>query len=227
MIPTPAPQPPYLRKAKASPPSAIAPANRSQNDRPAPAPHPPHSRKAKRSQNDRTASVSLPLSQREQQVCEYLSQGISFEAIANHLSLSPAAARAYYRRALSKRQRTIASASLEQGDSSAPRVRSTAAKPELAVDLGSGYLDVRTCKINILKIAESLQSLERKHRTNSTPDQIKALEGDESAKGWDFVGRSPNPQTTITELPRHLRLRKPYSRRTRRTGVGFRLALAS
>lgn len=204
---TPAPQPPYLRKAKAC--------------------LPPGKASAKRSQNDRTASAPLPLSPREQQVCEYLSEGMSFELIANRLGLSPAAARAYYRRALSKRQRTIASAPLEQGDSSAPRVRSTAAKPELAVDLGSGYLDVRTCKINILKIAESLQSLEGKHRTNSTPDQIKALEGDESAKGWEFVGRSPFSQTTISEPPCHPFRRKSTSRRSRPTGFGFRVALAS
>jgi DNA-binding CsgD family transcriptional regulator len=86
---TKAPQPLHSRKTKALPPGK-APANRSQNDRPTPAP--------------------LPLSEREQQVCEYLAQGTTFEAIARHLSCSPAAARAYHRRALSKRQRTIASA---------------------------------------------------------------------------------------------------------------------
>jgi hypothetical protein len=135
---------------------------------------------------------------REQQVCECFSQRMTFETIANHLGMSPAAAREYHRRALDKRQRTIAH--LDQGERYALSPRKTPAKP---VVLGSGYLDVRTCQINILKIAESLQSLERKHRTNSTPDQSKVLEGDESAKSWDFVGRSHFSQTTITDLSRH------------------------
>jgi DNA-binding CsgD family transcriptional regulator len=113
MIPAPTKHQPHSRKSKATPPLGKSPANRPQNDRPASAP--------------------LPLSQREQQVCECFSQRMTFETIANHLALSPAAAKEYYRRALSKRQRTIALASLEQGDSSAPRVRNALANPEPAV----------------------------------------------------------------------------------------------
>ncbi len=85
------------------------------------------------SQTDRLTPAPLSLSPREQQVCEYLSQGVSFEAIARHLSCSPAAARAYHRRALSKHQRTIALASLEQGDSYAPSDRTASATLEPAI----------------------------------------------------------------------------------------------
>ncbi len=143
-----------------------------------------------------------PLSLRQQQVLDYRSQGVSFEVIADHLGCSLRAAIEYHRRALGKLQRTndFALAPLEQAESYARSPRKTPAKP---VVFSSSYLDVRTCPINIVKISETLQSLERKHRTNSTPDQSKVLDGDESAKGWDFVGRSHSPQTTIIDPPRH------------------------
>ncbi len=233
--PTPAPQPPYLRKSKPSLPSAKALANRSQNDH--------------------HASDPLPLSQREQQVCEYLSQGLSFEAIANHLNCSPAAARAYYRRALSKRQRTIALASHEQGDSSAPRVRKATAKPELALakvpqmhrgNCRSG--DERSPHQRPSLVSESfaprvrpssaLASIcERSPFHSPAVDVSALLERPNSldlcvsslfVKGNSVTtGRSHSFQTTITDHPPRPRRRKLTSRRSRYAGVGFRVAIAS
>lgn len=176
---------------------------------PAPTKQPPHSRKAKvsakRPQNDRPTPAPLPLSQREQQVCEYLSQRMSFEAIANHLNLSPAAAREYHRRALDKRQRMSAPAPLEQGDCS------TAAEPELAV----------------AKVPCDRPSVEAPVLVER-PNAIDLCVSSLFVMGKPFTTwRSLNPQTTISELPRHPFRRKTFSRLTRRTGVGFRVALAS
>jgi DNA-binding CsgD family transcriptional regulator len=68
---------------------------------------PPGKANAQRLKIDRPSSAPLPLSQREQQVCEYLSDGLTFEVIARHLGFSPAAAKEYYSRALSKLERKL------------------------------------------------------------------------------------------------------------------------
>jgi DNA-binding CsgD family transcriptional regulator len=150
---------------------------------------------AKRSPNDRRASAPLPLSEREQQVCEYLSQGMSFETIARHLNCSPAAARAYHRRALSKRQRMIALAADEHGD------HSPTAQPKSAEQPGDRRVSVRRECPNPLDLVTDF----------SLPGQSVT------------TGRSPNPQTTITDRPPHPR-RKRSSRRNGWAGEGDHMA---
>jgi DNA-binding CsgD family transcriptional regulator len=191
--------------------------------RPAKATPPP----ANRSQNDRTASAPLPLSPREQQVCDYLSQGSTFEAIARDLSCSPAAARAYHRRALDKHQRTIALASHEQNDGSTPSDRLALAKPEPAIAEQSHR-----------RLAIALPS-----RCEQKPFHRPAVEAPallEHTNPLDLcvsslfvtgipvaTGGVSFSQTTITDPPRHPRRRKCSSRRNRWAGVGFCAAAAS
>jgi Bacterial regulatory proteins, luxR family len=128
--------------------------------------------------NDRPTPAPLPLSSREQQVCEYLSQGVTFEAIARHISCSPAAARAYHRRALDSQ-------------------------------FHSPAIDAPVL-------------LERPNPLDLCVPSL-FVEGDCVA-----TRRSPISQTTITEFSsRPPRRRKRTSRRSRRTGVGDRVALAS
>jgi DNA-binding CsgD family transcriptional regulator len=232
---TPAPQPPRPIKAKATLPSAKAPAQRSQNDRPTSAP--------------------LPLSQREQQVCESLSQGMSFEAIARHLNCSPTAARAYHRRALDKRQRTIALASLEQGDSSAPNDRKAKAQPEPALaepsqmHCGSCHSgDERSPHQRASSVSDrpACASASICNRSPFHPPAVEAsallerpnpldlyvpslfVEGDCVTTRRKLRTKSTHfSQTTITDPPRHPRRRERSSRRSRKATVGFRGAVAS
>ncbi len=174
---------PHPRPAKATPP----PAAHQQHDRPTPAPP--------------------PLSEREQQVCEFFSQGSTFEAIARDLSCSPAAARAYHRRALSKRQRTIALASLEQSDGSTPSDRLALAKPEQAL-----VEQPRDRRVSV-----------RRERPSPLELLVPSLfvTGESVTTGQKLsTQRSHSPQMTTTDLPRP-RLRKRSSRRTR-AGWGWR-----
>ena len=91
---------------------------------------PPGKAPAQRLKSDRPPSA-LPLSQREQQVCDSRSQGLSFGAIADRLGCSQAGAKEYYRCALGKLERSPESASTSAPLE--PKDRSTTAKPELAI----------------------------------------------------------------------------------------------
>ncbi len=179
---------------------------------------------------DRLTPAPLPLSQREQQVCDYLSQRMTFEAIARHLSCSPAAARAYHRRALSKRQRTIALAPLEQGESYARRLRNATAKPEPA--LAKQPCDrpasppASICKRSPFH-SPAVGALALRERPSSLDLCVPSLfvMGESVTTGQKFsTQRSPIPQTTTTEAPCHPRRRKSTSRRFRWAGVGDRVA---
>jgi DNA-binding CsgD family transcriptional regulator len=169
-------------------------------------PHPSNA-SAKRPPNDRTTSASLPLSQREQQVCENLSQGRTFEAIARDLGFSQASAKEYYRRALDKHQRTIALTPLEQSDRPTP----AQPKPTSAEPPGDRPSSVRLERPNPLDLC--------------VPDLF--VTGEPVALGQKSSKlRSHSPQTTITD-PRHPRRRNRPSRCNRRAGVGDRMAAAS
>jgi DNA-binding CsgD family transcriptional regulator len=170
---------------------------------------PPSKAPAKRLKDDRPASAPLPLSPREQEVCQYLGQGTTFEAIAKRLGCSLSTVQEHYDRALAKVQRSpelaLTPAPLEHCYSSAPSDRPATAQPKPAI-----AEQARS------RIASALR--ERPSPLDLCVSSLFVTGIPVATGGVSFS------QTTITDLPRHPRRRKCSSRRNRWAGVGDRLA---
>lgn len=178
---------------------------------------------AKHSKCDRTSSVLVQLSPREQQVFWYRNQGFSFEDISLRLCCPLTVVLGYYRRALTKLERKLCTQSTQDLAKALTPVTLEQAFIKLTHQRQSSVSDRPAPALGLVPV-EHPNSLDLYVSSFFvTGDRLGCSEADVSV-AVDLALRSLD---LSTKRPPRQRRRKRSNRRSRQMGVGFRVAAAS